>query len=70
MWRIGLTIAEPLGQWGQVGQVRDHHHAAHQGGGATLHTKADWEAIQQGDLELTGVDLRQVRHWSSREGEL
>lgn len=67
MQSFGLTIAEPLGQWGQVGQVWDHHHAAHQGGGATLNTKADLEAIQQGDFKLAGVDLRQVRYWSGRE---
>lgn len=57
-----LTISVPLGQGGDVGEVGDHHHGADQLDGAALHAKAHREPVEQGDLQLAGVDLRQVRH--------
>ena len=63
----GLTISVPVGQWWQVGQVGDHHHGARQADGASLHSEADGEALQQGDLQLAGVHLCQVWHWVEEE---
>lgn len=59
---ITLTISVPLGEGRDVGEVGDHHHGAHQAGGAALHTKGNWEPIEEADLQFTGVDLSQMRH--------
>lgn len=52
-----LTISVPLGQGGKVGEVGDNHHATNQTDGVALNAKADWEVINQGYLQLAGVDL-------------
>lgn len=57
-----FTVSVPLGEGGEVGEVGDDHHGAHQADGAALHTEAHREAIQQADLQLTGVDLSQTGH--------
>lgn len=62
--REWLTISVPLNNRWYVGEVRDNHHGRHQFDGAALHTKTDWEPVEQGDLELTGMDLSQMGHWS------
>lgn len=60
--RGGLTVSVPLGQGGQVGEVGDDHHATHQTDGATLDAKAHGEVVDQGHLQLAGVDLGHVGH--------
>lgn len=57
-----LTVSVPLGQGGQIGEVGDHHHVANQTDGATLNAKADWEVVDQGHLQLAGVDLGHTGH--------
>lgn len=62
-----LTVSVPLGERGYIGEVGDNHHATRQTDGAALHTKGHWEPIEQGDLQLTGVDLSQMGHWERGE---
>lgn len=62
---ISLTVSVPLGDRRYVGEVGDDHHAAHQTDGAALHTEGHLEPIEQSHLQLTGMDLSQMRHWRS-----
>lgn len=65
-----LTVSVPLGEGGQVGEVGDDHYATHQTDGAALHPEAHREPVEQGDLQLTGMDLRQTGHWATSEAWL
>lgn len=62
----GLTISVPLGNGWYVGEIGDHHHCTHQSDGVALHTKRHWEPVKQADIQLTGMDLSQMRHWRTR----
>lgn len=62
-----LTVSVPLDEGWDVGEVGHHHHGTHQGDRGALHTKADAETVEQRDLQLTGMDVSQMRNWRAAE---
>lgn len=60
-----LTVSVPLGQGGQIGEVGDGHHVANQTDGAALNAKAHGEVVNQGHLQLAGVDLGHAGHYTT-----
>lgn len=62
-----LTISVPLSKGWNIGKVRNNHHSTHKLDGVALHSKANWEPLEQGDLKLTGMDLSQMGHWTGTQ---
>lgn len=64
-----FTVSVPLSEGWYIGEVGYNHHGTHQTDGAALHTEGNREPIEQADLQLTGMDLSQMRHcpWGKQE---